>query len=607
MENFVVSARKYRPASFDMVVGQRSITNTLKNAIKNDHVAQAFLFCGPRGVGKTTCARIMAKTINCENITDNVEACNECQSCVSFNQNNSFNVHELDAASNNSVDDIRSLVDQVRIPTHLGKYKVYVIDEVHMLSQSAFNAFLKTLEEPPSYAKFILATTEKHKIIPTILSRCQIFDFNRITIEDIAKQLEYVANKENVETEYDALHVIAQKADGAMRDALSIFDQMVSFAGNHVTYKAVVENLNVLDYDYFFKVTDHIFQSNVTEILLLYNDIINKGFDGSHFINGFSSHLRNLLVCQNPDTVKLMDVGESVKQRYLEQARMCNTQFLVRALDISNKSDMNYRASNNKRLHVELALIQMTALAQQADQNIQVTASAPVPQNSSNTSKTTSGNKTGNETATKPVTHTTQQKGTDEALQGTEQNAPSVKNQAAGEMIKPKAESSVNEPEKRTTRKRPGAISLDPDKQNEDEKKKDDLNISEGLREKPRNDFTNEEFLTAWNELKKRYQKQNATIFTALNTYEPLVAEKNQIIIKTDNIVQKQGLFEQKQVILSFLREKLKNYSIDFQVKINEKPKQVKAYMPSDKYQKMLMKKPEIGKLKDGLDLEIIF
>ncbi len=368
MENFIVSARKYRPATFDMVVGQASITNTLKNAIKNNHLAQAFLFCGPRGVGKTTCARIMAKTINCENPTENVEACNECKSCVSFNESNSFNVHELDAASNNSVDDIRSLVEQVRIPPHIGRYKVYVIDEVHMLSQAAFNAFLKTLEEPPAYAKFILATTEKHKIIPTILSRCQIFDFNRITIEDIAKQLQYVADNEDIKTEYDALQVIARKADGAMRDALSIFDQIVSFAGNKVTYKAVAENLNVLDYDYFFSMTDHILNGDTTEILLLFNEIIEKGFDGAHFLMGYAEHLRNLLVCRDPRTVNLMEVGDSIKEKYTQQSQKSHPDFLLKALDIINRCDLSYRTSNNKRLHIELALLQTVALLQQNQQ-----------------------------------------------------------------------------------------------------------------------------------------------------------------------------------------------------------------------------------------------
>ena len=299
MENFVVSARKYRPITFDTVVGQKSITSTLKNAIKNNHLAQAFLFCGPRGVGKTTCARILAKTINCQNIKDNMEACDECESCTSFNNSASFNIHELDAASNNSVEDIRNLVEQVRIPPQVGEYKVYIIDEVHMLSTAAFNAFLKTLEEPPAYAKFILATTEKHKIIPTILSRCQIFDFKRIGIDDIAKHLQFIAENEGVKAEADALHIIAQKADGALRDALSMFDQIVSFSGGDITYKNVIDNLNVLDYDYYFRIIDAIQAKDITQCLLIINEIIDNGFDGQHFIIGMGEHLRNLLVCKN--------------------------------------------------------------------------------------------------------------------------------------------------------------------------------------------------------------------------------------------------------------------------------------------------------------------
>ena len=314
MENFIVSARKYRPATFDTVVGQQSITTTLKNAIQNNTLAQAFLFCGPRGVGKTTCARIMAKTINCLHPTENMEACNECESCRAFNNNASFNIYELDAASNNSVEDIRNLVEQVRIPPQIGQYKVYIIDEVHMLSQAAFNAFLKTLEEPPAYAKFILATTEKHKIIPTILSRCQIFDFKRITIEDIEKHLAYVAKSEGVNAEPEALNIIAQKADGALRDALSIFDQMVSFSGKDITYKAVIENLNVLDYDYYFRIVDDLLQGNTTDILLVVNDIINKGFEPQHFITGMGNHLRSLLVSKDPATTQLLEVSEQLCQ-----------------------------------------------------------------------------------------------------------------------------------------------------------------------------------------------------------------------------------------------------------------------------------------------------
>ena len=361
MEQFVVSARKYRPATFDMVVGQRAITNTLKNAIRTSHLAQAFLFCGPRGVGKTTCARILAKTINCQNITENIEACNECDSCKSFNDSHSFNVHELDAASNNSVDGIRALVDQVRIPPQVGKYKIYIIDEVHMLSQQAFNAFLKTLEEPPAYAKFILATTEKHKIIPTILSRCQIFDFARITVDDITKQLAYVAEKEGITADHNALHIISQKADGAMRDALSIFDQIVSFSGNSISYEQVIENLNVLDYDYFFRMTDLMLEDKPTEILLLVDDVIQKGFDGADFITGFGAHLRNLLVSKDPNTVKLIEASDDIRKRFIEQSAQCTREFLLLALEVNGHADVQYKSSNNKRLTLELALLQIAA------------------------------------------------------------------------------------------------------------------------------------------------------------------------------------------------------------------------------------------------------
>ncbi len=362
MENFVVSARKYRPITFDAVVGQSSITNTLKNAIKNNHLAQAFLFTGPRGVGKTTCARIFAKTINCENLSENLEPCDKCESCTSFNQNNSFNIHELDAASNNSVDDIRRLVEQVRIPPQVGSYKVYIIDEVHMLSAAAFNAFLKTLEEPPPYAKFILATTEKHKIIPTILSRCQIYDFNRITIKDTVEYLEYVAKSEAVEADPEALHVIAQKADGAMRDALSIFDQLVSFSGNTITYKSTIDNLNVLNVEYYFKLVDLFFAGDISSSLLIFDEIIGNGFDGHHFINGLSSHLRNLLVGKDPQTIALMETSDSIKTQYLNQSKVADIRFLINALDICTKVDLNYKSASNKRLLVELNLMKLCKL-----------------------------------------------------------------------------------------------------------------------------------------------------------------------------------------------------------------------------------------------------
>jgi DNA polymerase-3 subunit gamma/tau len=362
MENFIVSARKYRPDSFETVVAQGSITNTLKNAIRSGQLAHAYLFCGPRGVGKTTCARIFAKTINCTNLTNETEACNECESCTSFNNSRSFNIHELDAASNNSVDDIRNLTDQVRVPPQMGKYSVYIIDEVHMLSPQAFNAFLKTLEEPPKHAVFILATTEKHKIIPTILSRCQIFDFNRIGVSDIANHLEYVAKSEDVEVDAEGLNVIAQKADGAMRDALSIFDQIVSFSGKKVTYQDVITNLNVLDYDYYFKLVDEFQKNNVPEALVLFDQILSKGFDGHHFINGLSSHFRDLLVCKDASTIQLLEVGGDIKERYRAQAASCESNFLVEALGLANTCDQQYKLSQNKRLLIELTLVRIAQL-----------------------------------------------------------------------------------------------------------------------------------------------------------------------------------------------------------------------------------------------------
>lgn len=367
MENYIVSARKYRPSTFESVVGQRALTTTLKNAIATGKLAHAYLFCGPRGVGKTTCARIFAKTINCMSPTADGEACNQCESCTSFNEQRSYNIHELDAASNNSVDDIRQLVEQVRIPPQIGKYKVYIIDEVHMLSASAFNAFLKTLEEPPRHAIFILATTEKHKILPTILSRCQIYDFSRIGVEDTVAHLAYVASKEGITAEPEALNVIALKADGGMRDALSIFDQVVSFTGGHITYKSVIENLNVLDYEYYFKLTGFFLENKISDALLLLNDVLNKGFDGSHFITGLSSHLRDLLVSKDPATLPLLEVGASIRERYQAQAQQCPLPFLYRAMKLCNDCDLNYRASKNKRLLVELTLIQVAQLTAEED------------------------------------------------------------------------------------------------------------------------------------------------------------------------------------------------------------------------------------------------
>ena len=362
MDRYIVSARKYRPETFISVIGQPSITTTLKNAIRNGQLAHAYLFCGPRGVGKTTCARILAKTINCFNITENTEACNECESCKSFITSRSYNIHELDAASNNSVDDIRNLIEQVRIPPQLGKYSIYIIDEVHMLSAQAFNAFLKTLEEPPPHAIFILATTEKHKIMPTILSRCQIFDFNRIKIDDIVRHLESIAKTEKIDAEVEGLNIIAQKADGALRDALSIFDQLVSFSEGKITYQKVIDNLNVLDYDYYFKITDTFLSGNIPGSLMIFNKVLEKGFDGHNFINGLSRHFRDLLVCRDEVTLQLLEVGAGAREKYRSQSKACSLPFLISALSVTNQCDLSFRSSRNQRLHVELSLVQLCDL-----------------------------------------------------------------------------------------------------------------------------------------------------------------------------------------------------------------------------------------------------
>ena len=367
MENYIVSARKYRPVTFSSVVGQSSLTNTLKNSITSGKLAHAYLFCGPRGVGKTTCARIFAKTINCLSPLSNGDACEQCESCKAFNEQRSLNIHELDAASNNGIEAIRSLCEQVNIPPQLGKYKVYIIDEVHMLSTAAFNAFLKTLEEPPAHAIFILATTEKHKLLPTILSRCQIYDFNRMTVQDIINHLAHVASQEGISYEPSALNVIAQKADGGMRDALSIFDQVATFCRGNITYSQTIADLNVLDYDYYFKIVDCFLTGNVPQLMIIYNEILSKGFDGSYFISGLNSHLRDLLVSKDPSTVTLLETSEEIRQHYAEQAKRCPVKFLYKALRKCTDCDLNYKQSQNRRLLVELTLIEISQIGREGD------------------------------------------------------------------------------------------------------------------------------------------------------------------------------------------------------------------------------------------------
>ena len=601
--------------TFDTVVGQGSITNTLKNAIRNNTLAQAFLFCGPRGVGKTTCARIMAKTINCLHPTENLEACNECESCRAFNNNASFNIYELDAASNNSVEDIRSLVDQVRIPPQIGQYKVYIIDEVHMLSAAAFNAFLKTLEEPPAYAKFILATTEKHKIIPTILSRCQIFDFKRITVDDIAKHLAFVAQSEGVSAEPEALNIIAQKADGALRDALSIFDQMVSFSGKNITYKDVIDNLNVLDYDYYFQIVDHILHGNTSDILLILNDIISKGFEPQHFINGLGNHLRSLMVCKDPITVQLLEVSEQLRQRYLAQSQACPMPFLIRALEINNKCDIDYRAANNKRLHLEIALLKMCALCSQA-LNMPTAQAQPVqmPQNrpAQNVNPTVpSGVSMGSTSATTKVSEPAVTTKVPEPVEGpTNQPTPqqsqsnnspiqqsaapvSTLRQAQGSTSAPTATSAQPVVRPRGTT---SSISINKAMQQAGQK-------AEEKEETWDTPFTQEQLTAAWADFVNRYKNVSPNFAAALGKYTPKLMGSAEIHFSVDNL-----LFEHDTEGMSALKHHLKNslHNNQYQLKpeVMERPAEIDAYTDKDKFEKMVEERPYLRTLQTELKLE---
>ena len=610
MENFVVSARKYRPMTFDTVVGQGSITNTLKNAIRNNTLAQAFLFCGPRGVGKTTCARIMAKTINCLHPTENLEACNECESCRAFNNNASFNIYELDAASNNSVEDIRSLVDQVRIPPQIGQYKVYIIDEVHMLSAAAFNAFLKTLEEPPAYAKFILATTEKHKIIPTILSRCQIFDFKRITVDDIAKHLAFVAQSEDVTAEPEALNIIAQKADGALRDALSIFDQMVSFSGKNITYKDVIDNLNVLDYDYYFQIVDHILRGNTSDILLILNDIISKGFEPQHFVTGMGNHLRSLLVCKDPVTVQLLEVSEQLRQRYLAQSQACPMPFLIKALEINNKCDIDYRAANNKRLHLEIALLKMCALCSQAlnmttvqTQPVQVAQNRPAQQPVSTGQGQTHGS---------APTPTAQPQQPSNMAKVPEPEIPEVNRRIEGPTATQKPQSPLTQSVNPTitsgvstgstsaqpvVRPRGTTSSISVNKAMQQAEQK-----TEEKEETWDTPFTQEQLTASWADFVSRYKHESASFAAALSKYTPK-AVGNDIHFSVDN-----KLFENDTEGMSALKHHLKNSLHNNQFKlvaeVMDRPAEIAAYTDKDKFEKMVEERPYLRTLQTELKLE---
>lgn len=630
MEHFVVSARKYRPQSFKDVVGQQAITNTLVNAIENNHLAQALLFTGPRGVGKTTCARILARKIN--------EGATEIQ-----DEDFAFNIFELDAASNNSVDDIRNLIDQVRIPPQVGKYKVYIIDEVHMLSQAAFNAFLKTLEEPPSHAIFILATTEKHKIIPTILSRCQIFDFKRITVGDAKEYLKYIAEQEGVQAEDDALHIIAQKADGAMRDALSIYDRVVSFSGKNLTRKAVTENLNVLDYDTYLTAADLIAQNEIPQLLLYYNEVLSQGFDGQHFIAGLASHFRDLLVCKDQRTISLLEVGENTKQRYLEQAQIASPDFLVKAIDLANQCDQQYKSSRNQRLLVELCLMQLASLNSGTEKKKDNAFILPpdrlpkprsVAQKSQPTPLETTATSSPEEVPQRPVSPqsnpTSDSQSNPLSTQASEVESQPVKqNDPAPTLETQKFEFSDSESSSQvssvsTAQQPPVKQELQASVENQAKavpkhvsglslksiQKKRELEAQKMAQENQAAEekdepFTEQAMRAAWNEfISKLHKKGEKIVASVMETDTPVLKDKT-IVLELPNDSMKQELEKIQHPLMMFMKKELQNTHIKLSITVNEIALKKYAFTPQEKYEKLRDKNPLLDKLRSTFDLDI--
>ena len=598
MEQYIVSARKYRPQTFMSVVGQAALTATLKNAIANKHLAHAYLFCGPRGVGKTTCARIFAKTINCLNPTANGEACNECESCKAFNEQRSFNIHELDAASNNSVDDIRNLVDQVRIPPQIGKYSVYIVDEVHMLSAAAFNAFLKTLEEPPAHAIFVLATTEKHKIIPTILSRCQIYDFNRITINDTVAHLQYVAKNEGVEAENMALNVIAQKADGAMRDALSIFDQVVSFCGNKITYQGVISNLNVLDYDYYFRLVDALLQNRVPEALMIFDEVLSKGFEGQHFVGGLSSHLRDLMVSRDEMTLPLLEVGESIAERYKEQSKRCELWWLYKALEYANDCDLAYRASRNKRLLVEVMLIRVAGLISGAVQSKKVEPELPLL-----TVATASGgqNNSQQSTVNSQQTLTPSPAGATSKTGGEYVGQQTVVNvqQGVGAPIV------VQMPKVVTVSLKPTAVNVASQLPKKEEAVEKIASNEPVVQEIKQSDFMNDDLVRAWRLYAKKIEGELHTSNTMQN-FLPAKGDGVSVVVKLINTMQLEALSRHKRTLEQFLSKELNNSAITVNFVVEEQTDQPIFLTKDENFRRMQDINPDFKRLKSELGLELV-
>ncbi|GEO06550.1 hypothetical protein AAE02nite_42140 [Adhaeribacter aerolatus] len=645
MENFVVSARKYRPTTFDSVVGQHHITTTLKNAITSNHLAQAFLFCGPRGVGKTTCARILAKTINCQNLTPQTEACNECESCRSFNNNASFNVHELDAASNNSVEDIRNLVEQVRYPPQAGKYKIYIIDEVHMLSNSAFNAFLKTLEEPPSYAIFILATTERHKIIPTILSRCQIFDFNRIQIEDMVKHLRNIAGKEEIKAEDDALHLISQKADGALRDALSIFDQMVTFSGNNITYKETVANLHILDYDYYFKLTDFLLNQDISGTLLLFDEILKNGFDAHNFITGIGEHFRSLLVSKDNVTVQLLQVSDNIKARYAQQANQTSLSFLLSGLNVVSACDANFKNSKNQRLHVELCLLKLAHLNQAVNfakdfslngdvkkktsvstgnaNGAAETSATPPPQSvlGSNPNGITNGN--GQSLATPPNGHPvrTPAPAAPPTVVPPDTSPTAINKMPPVPTVNFPPPPIVEEPSPSRAPDRnvplPGAKKMvkmpslkDIQAQLSNPITNQKTNTTTSAEEEPTGPATAvspEAFQAAWRELTVQKRAEGKMLEYIILDRPVTLDEKQEVLLQVENPVQVDQFNEFRAEFLAALRQRLRNNRLNVRLEVKEQQGGRKLYTSQDKFSYLSEKHPILPELRKRLMLDTDF
>ena len=571
MENYIVSARKYRPTTFESVVGQQALTQTLRNAIRTNHLAHAYLFCGPRGVGKTTCARIFAKTINCLAPTSEHDACNQCESCVAFNEQRSFNIHELDAASNNSVEDIRSLIDQVRIPPQIGKYSVYIIDEVHMLSQGAFNALLKTLEEPPSYAIFILATTEKHKVLPTILSRCQVYDFSRITVADTIHHLQYVAQKEGVNASEEALNVVAQKADGGMRDALSIFDQLVSFCGTTISYEQAIEVLNVLDTDYYFRLVDAALTQNVSAALLLLNEVLVKGFDAGHFVTGFAQHLRDVLVSKDAATTQLLETSDAIRQRYQEQAKHCNAKWLFNALDIMNTCDIQYRTAKNKRLTVELALVKLCRLMEPVEVPVAQPVQKPAP---------TPAAKPAAAPAAAPVS-APQPASAPKAAAPTPPPPPKPMMGAMPSLGNLGKMGAVSQPAAQPT-----------------------TAAAPAEQEKRNNPFTIDQLRSAWVGQVKNFEKEER-FKNMLTTYELVQDTDTLFHITVDNQLQKKEFAKFGKQLMENIRQVLQNDMIQLRVDVAEYVATQVAYTATEKYKLLAQQNPHLEDLRQRMNLQL--